>query len=479
MAWSHLSNSELRSAPNPGAGPPPRYFTTMQDHFNTTNKKTWQQAYYVNDAHFDGTGPVFLCVGGEGPPLDGTAVTGSVHCNVAVEYLAEAKALMFAVEHRYYGCHNMSACPYAESDPHPLQWLSSRQAQEDLATFHAHALSAYNLTHPNNKWVSFGGSYPGMMAGWFRVIHPQLVHASISSSAPVHAKLDMNEYFDVTAHAYSLPSVGGSAACEANIRDGHAEIKQMFNTSAGRARLARLFEVVHSQGADWLKTFDGQSEFAGNGVANFPAQSNDPQCKGFGCGIEQICKVLDPATAGATPVELLAKLAKGRRASARMVEEETSAPPSAAPRSPHEMLDYWGWQTCNEFGFYQTCEVGSKCFFAQGYNLLPRDDSFCLQEWGISPAQIQANIDATNAHYGALRPDVAHNATRIMYVNGDVDPWSGLGILSSPAPTLPTLIVSGASHHAWTHPSTPKDQPSVVKARGLIRKQVAAWLNEP
>ena len=45
----------------------------MQDHFNTTNKKTWQQAYYVNDAHFDGTGPVFLCVGGKGPPLDGYA----------------------------------------------------------------------------------------------------------------------------------------------------------------------------------------------------------------------------------------------------------------------------------------------------------------------------------------------------------------------------------------------------------------------
>ena len=61
------------------------------------------------------------------------------------------------------------------------------------------------------------------------------------------------------------------------------------------------------------------------------------------------------ASDDATPVELLAKLAKGRRASARMVvEEETSAAPSAAPRSPHEMLDYWGWQTCNEFGFFQS-----------------------------------------------------------------------------------------------------------------------------
>ncbi len=25
--------------------------------------------------------------------------------------------------------------------------------------------------------------------------------------------------------------------------------------------------------------------------------------------------------------------------------------------------NYWGYQTCTEFAFYQTCEVGSKCFF--------------------------------------------------------------------------------------------------------------------
>ena len=49
----------------------------------------------------------------------------------------------------------------------------------------------------------------------------------------------------------------------------------------------------------------------------------------------------------------------------------------------------------------------------------------------------------------------------------------------SPSPALPTLMVPGASHHAWTHPTYPTDQASVVKARGLIRQQVNAWLAEP
>jgi hypothetical protein len=36
--------------------------------------------------------------------MDGTAVIASPHCNIAVEHLQATKAIMFAVEHRYYGC---------------------------------------------------------------------------------------------------------------------------------------------------------------------------------------------------------------------------------------------------------------------------------------------------------------------------------------------------------------------------------------
>ncbi len=56
-------------------------------------------------------------------------------------------ATLFAVEHRYYGCHNMSACPVTSfSSPDDLRYLSSAQALEDLALFIGHATAAYNLT---------------------------------------------------------------------------------------------------------------------------------------------------------------------------------------------------------------------------------------------------------------------------------------------------------------------------------------------
>ena len=469
---SHL----LRAPPSSKLGPPPRYVTQPRDHFDASDTKTWQQAYYVNDTFFvpGSNAPVFLCVGGEGPPLDGSVVVASVHCNVAVEWLPATGALMLAVEHRYYGCHNASACPYSAADPQPLKWLSSRQALADLATFHAHATAAFGLT-AQNKWVSWGGSYPGMLAGWFRVTYPNLVHAAVASSAPVIAKLDMQEYNDVTAEAYALPSVGGSDACRANIADGHATIGAMLNTSSGRDALAKTFRLPSGR---WLKSRANQRGFAGFGVANFPAQSNDPACTAPLCNIAKICEVM-AANDTKTNVERLAVLRNGgagaraaaaRAAEASAVEEEAAS----AARSPHETLDYWGYQTCTEFGFYQTCEDGTECFYTQGLDLLEDNDDFC-QNWGIAPTDIQASIDATNQYYGAGRP----NATRILYPNGDVDPWHGLSILTAPSPELPVMMVSGASHHAWTHPTLPTDQPSVVAARGAIRKQVAAWLAAP
>merc|ERR1719389_1114642 len=115
----------------------------------------------------------------------------------------------------------MSACPVTDFDDvtSSLKFLSSRQAVEDVANFVRAMNEAYGLTS-QNKWVTWGGSYPGMVAGWSRLKHPELIHASVASSAPVLAKLDMNEYLDHMAKAYTVSDngVGGSVACRDAIR---------------------------------------------------------------------------------------------------------------------------------------------------------------------------------------------------------------------------------------------------------------------
>ena len=45
-----------------------------------------------------------------------------------------------------------------------------------------------------SKWVSFGGSYPGNLAAWYRQKYPATVHGCLSFSAPIYAKPDFFEY---------------------------------------------------------------------------------------------------------------------------------------------------------------------------------------------------------------------------------------------------------------------------------------------
>eukprot|EP00959_Pyramimonas_sp_CCMP1952_P167813 3507153-Pyramimonas_sp.AAC.2 len=60
--------------------------------------------------------------------------------------------VVFAVEHRYYG----ESIPTPDLSTSSLQWLSSRQALEDLSLFIVAMNKEYNLTSLN-PWVSWGG----------------------------------------------------------------------------------------------------------------------------------------------------------------------------------------------------------------------------------------------------------------------------------------------------------------------------------
>jgi len=375
------------------------------------------------------------------------------------------------LEHRYYGCHNMSACPVKNfTDPNYLKFLSSRQALADITTFYAYIVDLYNLTAAN-KWITWGGSYPGMLSSWARVKFPHLIHASVASSAPVEAIFDMQGYYDTVASAYSVDNngVGGSQACEDAIRTGHATIGKLFTTPTGRTDLASLF----GRTPDWYDNYDNQGSFAGNGVAYFPAQSNDPSCRTPACDIGSICKIMTNTSLG-DEVHRLAQLTKTQstwiptlRSPNPLAEAKKQVSLAAPP------ANFWGYQTCVEFAFWQTCEVSSKCFFTQGYMTVNNTDP-CPSEFGISAELVQENVDQTNLYYGGRNP----SATCILYPSGEVDPWASQSILKAQSAGIQTLWVPGASHHFWTHPDLPTDQPSVVQARAAIRTYVLNVLTQ-
>ena len=105
-----------------------------------------------------------------------------------------------------------------------------------------------------------------------------------------------------------VPGVRGSTACAKAITDGHETVGQLLGTAQGRRTLATLFPAAVKSAA-WLEASDAhRRDFAGCGVATFPAQGNQPTCSSAGCGVTQICQIMANTTLG-RPVERLAALA--------------------------------------------------------------------------------------------------------------------------------------------------------------------------
>lgn len=441
------------------------YVKQKLDHFDRTNPKTFEQRYFLNDTWFDGSGPVFLCVGGEGPALDASVLVSSVHCNDMVELAPTARALLVALEHRYYG---KSMPPRGNESPREyLRFLSTEQALADIAAFHGEVTARYGVPS-STKWVAWGGSYPGLLAGFSRLKLPHLIHAAVSSSAPWKAQVDMRIYNDLVGRALSIESVGGSDACRAAVVDGHAAIKGALDANEGLADLAAAFDLCRPAS---LADRDVQKSWAGYGVISVNAQENDPLARGPAANVAQIC---DALLAHDDPVAGLANVSRLQHAGACV--QTSSANEIALPALLLDRTDAlsWPYQTCTEYGFYQTCELDSDCPFAKGYVLLEDEISMCASLFNISAAEVAINVNFTNLLYGADRPETS----RTFFANGNVDPWSGLGVLASPDGNVSevTLMVDGSSHHFWTHPQDAISQPTVRAAKKAIQDQVLLWL---
>ena len=448
------------------------YIEQPLDHFQPTNK-TWMQAYYVNATFWagaDSNAPVFIYVGGEGP-LSNHSVTS----NFVLDVLPSFRGLMLGLEHRYYGCWNESSCPTNVSNP-DMQYLSSHQALQDLAAFHDYAVKKFALSS-KAPWILIGGSYPGMLAAFARAMFPSKFAMAVASSAPVHAKFDMNEYYDTASLAYSMDVEGvrGSPKCYNDIKKGHAEAKELLSTARGRARFAAVFNGTYVN-VSALADPKYQLRLAGRGLANFPAQSNSPNCDRPACGITQICATMADETAGASPLERVAEVRRRQDTHMKTHVDEQKV-------GRRNTLDYWWYQTCTEFAFYQTCETGSKCMYSQGLDVEhpivspsgEYQNDFCASEYNISTEATKLFVRRSNEFYAPL----VRQATRIIWPNGDVDPWHGLSHLTSPGKDQPTIFpVKGAHHCAWMSSEREYDQKSVKDARKEIFGIVRKWLAE-
>ncbi|KAM8902571.1 thymus-specific serine protease isoform 3-T3 [Spinachia spinachia] len=436
------------------------------DHLDRLDVSTFPQRFFVNEAFWRrADGPVFLYIGGEGPISESSVLAG--HHVVMAEELG---ALLVALEHRFYGD---SINPDGLKTEN-LSDLNSQQALADLAVFHQHISQKFNLSR-RNTWISFGGSYAGALSAWFRGKFPHLVYAAVASSAPVRAKLDFSAYSRVVASSLANEAVGGSGKCLAAVREAFAAAQVLMGGNA--SRVAADFGCCQMP-----KNLEDQMELMQNlaDIVTGTVQYNEA---GGLMSINELCVVMtntSEAMAEETrPYNRLVKLAHIYRSSSEEPcldvshEKTVTALMDTAVYLGRTAERQWTYQTCNEFGFYQTCEEAS-CPFS-GLVTLRSQTELCRMLFGISQHSLPERVAFTNTYYGG---DDAHTH-RVLYVNGGVDPWKELSVVRRRAEggrEAQTVFIEDTAHCADMMSQRATDRRSLRAARQEIEEHVVGWL---
>lgn len=460
----HAAKYSSHNMPNSPQLPIARVIIQPLDHFDPQVKETYAQRYWVNSKYWDHKdGPVFLYVGGEGS-LDESSTAFGAYVKFAEKY----KALIFAVEHRFYG----QSLNDDGLETRNLKYLSSQQALADLANFHLHMSKANNLTE-KNKWISFGGSYPGALSAWVRIKYPHLIHGAVASSAPVRAVANFEGYNDVVAKSLSTALVGGSEKCADKVRQAFRTVDDLLK----KGNLTKL-------SADFLsckpiQTDDDIFQFASNLADVFmgTVQYNDELPGSL--DIKSVCEIM---TQDADDYQNLMTL---NQKFLQMTQQTCSdnSWDSFVRQLSNVTLDrgnsggvgmrQWTYQTCAQFGYYQTCD-DDDCLFSRSMTLSP-NFVLCKMLFNLNPDDVYNSIDFTNSYYGSDQP----RGSRILFVNGLIDPWHALSVLDNVSPTELALIIPGTAHCADMRDDSPSDPPALTAARQKINDQIGEWLVEP
>ncbi len=298
------------------------------------------QRYFVNKEFWGGNNyPLFVFIGGEGEEKCTRLTSYMYMYNLAKEH----RAMLVDVEHRFYG----QSIPTSDDSTENLQYLSSDQALADLARIISHVKTVYDTK--DSRVLTIGGSYPGNLAAWFRLKYPHVTHGSIASSAPVLAQTNFPEYMDVVAQA--LIHFSGQQCY--NAFEQAAEIVanlalQGFGSS-GMKHLQEDFQVCSDIKTDLdLAVF--LSDLMGNvqGTVQYNNEHNGV------LNVTDICAIMTQT--GNDAYTNFVQLQKAYREANGQTCEDGNWDDTVKALTTRGAGRSWTYQTCNEFGYYQTTD---------------------------------------------------------------------------------------------------------------------------
>ncbi|CAD6995784.1 unnamed protein product [Ceratitis capitata] len=398
------------------------------DHFDSTNEKTWQMRYMENDNYFKEGGPIFIYVGGEWSISSLSIRTGHF-----VDMVKEHDGLLFYTEHRYYG----------KSLP------TSRLA---------HFIKYQRENYPgleNSKVIMAGGSYAASMVVWF---YPVLTRGwAFNQRLGFQCAAFGKEYKEVVGRA--LRELG-SEQCYSRVQNGIATLEEMIG--GGRAAEVKAMMKI-CDNFDEYNDLDVWTLFSSisnlfSGIVQYQSGNDVPNLCDFLMEQESdvvaiakfLLRYIDTGCFDLTYKDTLT-----------YYMDSTFAAGANRP---------WYYQTCNEYGWYQSSRSRNQPFGTKFPAKLYL--SLCEDIFGenFTETNIYANVGQTNEDFGGYSP----NAPNVYQTHGGLDPWSAAGHTAEQGATIIPLT----SHCADFNSIRASDSAEMRASKETIAKLVREWLAE-
>ncbi|KAJ1897893.1 hypothetical protein LPJ81_004445 [Coemansia sp. IMI 209127] len=381
------------------------HFAQKVDHFGT-NSSTFRQRFYINgDAYVPG-GPIYLFNSGETPASPSYLAAGEPYT------LAKATGgMVIIMEHRYYGV----SYPVSDMSGPNMRYLTLENALEDIAYFIRNSRGFISDStgisiSAESKWIAVGGSYSANIAVWMRMLYPDLVFAAYASSAPLLASTDFYQYDEVVGRALPCADKIGEAidVLDAILDDGNRELIDSWKRAFG------------------LGDLKSDSDFAGAltdqmaGTVQYYVPP--PQGSSDADAVSKLCGWF--GNTNNHPLQNMADMtADYIRNNGIDPVTSYSSGSGATNYNIHQDGRSWFYQVCSQFGYWQTAPPAPLRRLRSKYVTASWQSAPCREFFGNDVTGMP-DVTEFNRKYHGLLP----NVTRVVFVNGLLDPWSQLSV---------------------------------------------------
>jgi len=476
-------------------------FDQLIDHSNP-RKGTFKQRFWYGTEYWKGPGsPIYLVNPGE---QSGTNFNKTYTTLMRLPGLMANKTggAVVILEHRYWG----ESSPYDTLTSANLKYLTLDNSIKDNTYF------ANNFDAPFDKsgksspkyspWVFTGGSYPGALAGWIAVLDPGTFWAYYGTSGVVQAIGDFWQYFTPIIEATPKNC---SADLQAVI--GYVDKTLQHGSPKEKTKLKAKFGLDSLQDADFGSALE-------NGPWSWQSgQFYSESTLGY-TPYYQFCDYIEnvgPDSTNKVPDASGVGLTKALDGYAKYMKEQvipgycestgyftgennTECFQSLNASNPiyHDLTPenwgnrQWNWMLCNEpFEYWQdgapqgqptiVSRLVNKAYWRSQCPLW-----FPEMTYGIAKGKSAATV---NAHTGGW---FEHNTQRLMFANGEWDPWrdSTVSSINRPGgpqkstPQFPVRVVEHGTHCSDLYGQNWAVNPGVKAIADAEVENMKQWVSE-